>query len=272
MAELLRRVLMPGIRAVALIWLACCLLVAGAAFGAPLLPNQGVIAYSAEVARNGILLQPGDIYLLDIARERRHNLTRSPRSGDFRPRWTADGDVVIYISYGGIFTEGMWCAQRLSGALACTPLGDRTNTNPLWSPDGSVGIYTTTLSSGIERLALINADGTGARLLRPEESPGGDYHPDWSPDGRQIAFASTLAGSWDIYVIDVDGENLRLVFDSPAFEDHPVWRPDGRAIAFLSSIEGSNQIYLVEITEDGFSEPRRLTELGADHGMPAWRP
>lgn len=263
---------MSLLRTIGTLWLICCLLASAAAFAAPLLPDAGVIAYSSEVARNGILLQPGDIFLLDIARERQINLTRSPRSGDFRPRWSDDGETVLYISYGGIFTDGMWCGQRLSGALACAPLSERIHNNPQWSPDGQLGLYTQRIDSGLERLSVINADGTGARFLRAEDAAGSDYHPAWSPDGSQIAFASTLDDDWDIYVMDADGSNLRLVFDSPAFEDHPVWRPDGGAIAFLSSIEGTNQIYVVDVTADGFSAPRRVTPLGADHGMPAWRP
>ena len=56
-----------------------------------------------------------------------------------------------------------------------------------------------------------------------------DTDPDWSPDGRLIAFASSR-NSGGIYVIHPDGSGLRRVFRGPA--SNVDWSPDGRQIAF----------------------------------------
>ena len=36
-------------------------------------------------------------------------------------------------------------------------------------------------------------------------NPAHDTHPIWSPDGQQIAFASSRQGSMDIYIVSKDG-------------------------------------------------------------------
>lgn len=53
----------------------------------------------------------------------------------------------------------------------------------------------------------MNADGSGIRQLTNDTAI--DFSPDWSPDGKKIAFRSHHDGLADIYVINVDGSNLR---------------------------------------------------------------
>ncbi len=96
-----------------------------------------------------------------------------------------------------------------------------------------------------------------------------DVMPDWSSDGRQIAFISTRGGDgWpELYVMDADGARQERLTNSPAGSSiaWPKWSPDGRWIAFQrAGIDGSG-IYLVSV--DGNTE-RKV----ADGGHPAWSP
>ena len=52
--------------------------------------------------------------------------------------------------------------------------------------------------------------------------------PSWSPDGRRIAFAATVADQSEIFVMDADGSNRRRLTDSPGDDAHPHWSADGR--------------------------------------------
>jgi dipeptidyl aminopeptidase/acylaminoacyl peptidase len=84
-------------------------------------------------------------------------------------------------------------------------------------------------------LGLIHPDGTGRRLIKP-----GVYveYPAWSPDGHRIAFMSpgeTLQGSYDIYVMNADGTDVRRLTDDPTVDGWPAWSPDGRQIVFSST-------------------------------------
>ena len=46
---------------------------------------------------------------------------------------------------------------------------------------------------------------TGGRAQQITTNPAHDTKPVWSPDGKQLAFASDRMGSMDIYVVDKDG-------------------------------------------------------------------
>jgi dipeptidyl aminopeptidase/acylaminoacyl peptidase len=92
--------------------------------------------------------------------------------------------------------------------------------------------------------------------------------PQWSPDGKQIAYVVTQADlgraisayDSDVWLIDADGANgvandRRLTFANGT-DTHPRWSPDGTRIAFLSDRGGRNAIWLIDPRG---GEPRALT-------------
>jgi Tol biopolymer transport system component len=75
----------------------------------------------------------------------------------------------------------------------------------VWSPDGSQVVYNAAPEGepGSSRLFVVDADGTGARQLGT--TPGIDIDPEWSPDGRQIAFThyEESDGAWGVRPIGI---------------------------------------------------------------------
>ena len=73
-----------------------------------------------------------------------------------------------------------------------------------------------------------------------------------------LAVAIGLAGSRDIWTVDVGLKTMkRLTFD-PANDDNPVWSPDGKHIAFASNRTGERKLYVKPA--DGSREERLLTD------------
>ena len=145
------------------------------------------------------------------------------------------------------------------------------NINPVWSSDGKAIAYTSYRRANMPDLYIQRIyDGT------PPESPahGTDrvhnFLPAWSPDGTRIAFMTNRDGNPEIYVMNVDGSNLRRITRHPGIDATPSWSPAGNQIAFTSDRTGSPQIWTVDA--DGLSQPRRITtdESWADRAT--WSP
>jgi len=59
---------------------------------------------------------------------------------------------------------------------------------------------------------------------------GGDYRdgaPEWSPDGKTIAFTSSRGDKAQIYLLPVDGGEAQKLTDLKQGAGAPVWSPDG---------------------------------------------
>jgi Tol biopolymer transport system component len=65
-------------------------------------------------------------------------------------------------------------------------------------------------------------------------SPAFDFEPDFSPDGRRLAFSSRRSGdAGEIWLASTDGSNpQRLTHGSGPRQSAPAWSPDGSRIAF----------------------------------------
>lgn len=59
----------------------------------------------------------------------------------------------------------------------------------------------------------------------------------------EIAFASDATGTIQIYLINVDGTNLRQLTDMPEGACQPDWSPGGNRLAFISPCRGNHEGY-----------------------------
>ena len=100
----------------------------------------------------------------------------------------------------------------------------------------------------------------------------------------RIAFSSDRDGNrdgnranYEIYVMEVDGNNQQRLTDNDFFDTSPSWSPDGKRIAFSSRRDGhfigefglSYEIYVMDA--DGGNE-QRLTENRKTDSSPSWSP
>ena len=154
------------------------------------------------------------------------------------------------------------CLATLGLAVAGWGQADGKDVDNPADPSLPVGIGQTVMSSNGEAWVV----GAIRRLTNDSDW---DWKPSWSPDGRHIAFQSSRAGNYEIYVMDSDGSNPHRLTDHPAEDWFPSWSPDGRHIAYVSERDGKPKIYV--IGSDG-SNPRNLTNDSDRHYYPSWSP
>jgi TolB protein len=106
--------------------------------------------------------------------------------------------------------------RGLSGTLAFQS-DVRTPTNP----NGRTKIYTLDLATGVITALTPTGDWN-------------DEQPRWSPDGQRIAFKSDRGGSYNLYVMEASGANVRRLTEHAATDHDPTWLPDGQSLVFTS--------------------------------------
>lgn len=86
------------------------------------------------------------------------------------------------------------------------------------------------------------------KKLTDDRSSG--YNPDWSPDGRRIAFVSnhdTKSAAFQLYTINADGTDLRRLTNDPSYMDmNPAWSPDGKRSHLHGTLLPVPESFLVE--------------------------
>ncbi len=96
---------------------------------------------------------------------------------------------------------------------------------PSISPDGNTIVFT-------YKGDLYRVPSSGGQATQLTFHEAHDYQPVWSPDGKQIAFASDRYGNFDVFIMNAQGgDALRLTYHSN--DETPFsFTPDGKAVVF----------------------------------------
>jgi Tol biopolymer transport system component len=213
-----------------------------------------------------------DLYVLQLANGRQTRLTFDGLTIDGLA-WTSDGREIIFSSRRGGSFNSLWRIGATGGTPERVTAFGEDVISPAVSRDGNRLAYTRLLDD--MNIWNFTLDQTGHVTSKAPliASTFRDSDPDYSPDGRRIAFTSGRNGSFGIWVSGSDGTNPRLLFDGGAYvTGSPRWSPDGRRIAFDTRAHdparlGNPSIWLVDA--DG-GEALRLSEAGAADVAPSW--
>ncbi len=106
----------------------------------------------------------------------------------------------------------------------------------IWSPNGKKILFqTSTLSSNnpIANFDIRIMDADGGNKKRLTDYPEYDTSPEWSPDGKKIAYMSGNLSNFDIRIMNPDGSDKKQLTTGVLISGFD-WSPDGRNIAYIS--------------------------------------
>ena len=161
---------------------------------------------------------------------------------DLGATWSPDGKTIAF--YGNQFVPdgrgGLVAMPPPHVFLIDVESGVQTTLSegrfPSWSQDGHRIAFDS--SGAASRIFVINVDGTGVEQIA-NQPPARNIRPDWSPNGRQIAFASGPNGNEQIYVMNADGSDLTPLTSGNEFKMPALIEPDEAAREIVKGLEKS---------------------------------
>jgi Tol biopolymer transport system component len=148
-----------------------------------------------------------------------------------------------------------------------------------YAPDMSELIQHETVGTGLnDQMYRVTQDGQIQRLFPDWQRVA---FPGWSSDGRTIAFMGTeaypqkeptsageiadlLFYPWDLYLMDANGENLRILLAEVKGGVH--WQPHGRSLSFGGSYKDTEGVFIVD------TDPVRVTRVWPRSAAHDWSP
>jgi eukaryotic-like serine/threonine-protein kinase len=237
-------------------------------------PDGRYLAFARHLGPN-----TADIYILEIPQEdgmvpQARRLTNSTRMNK-SPVWTRDGQSIIFIGDHSQLGFRIW-------RIPAFDHGDAVLLNEIGQDSSSIALSARTNrlvyakymeDNNIWRINLdpvLSESGHRREISKSRliASTRQDFNPQYSPDGKQIAYQSDRSGDCEIWLADRDGTSPRQLTRLHAeISGFPRWSPDGKYIVFHSRLNGYANLFIVNVKTGDY---RKLTAGLGNDTAPSW--
>ena len=200
-----------------------------------------------------------DIVIVDVDRNKQVRSIRLPLAGASTPAWSPDGKQIVFSGLEGGLSD-LYVVDADGQNLRRLTNDKAAELHPTWSPDGKTIAFVTDrgpdtdfskLKWGDFRIALF--DLATSRIDMPEAlGVARNVSPQWSPDGKALAFVSTRNGVANIYLWESAGGEVYQLTDfytgvqgitalSPVLS----WAHGADKLAFVYFEQGKYDVYTI---------------------------
>jgi serine/threonine-protein kinase len=214
-------------------------------------PDLGLSPDGRHLAVSIDSLTERALWLYDRGRGTLSKLT--PGGETMSPRWTPDGQRVAFSWLSEGVLQLAW--QRADGTTPPEGLVRDLGFPSSWSPDGRHLAFTRDGD-----IWIANVENGKAAVEPLARTPDIELWPEFSPDGRWLAYGSDATGRNEVYVQPYPGPRQQVSLEGG---ESPAWSPTGRELFFLSApdSEGMRQMMVTDV-RPGLTltsgKPRRL--------------
>ncbi|MBZ5625683.1 MAG: serine/threonine-protein kinase [Acidobacteriia bacterium] len=238
--------------------------------------GDGTPAFSPDGRRLAFSRRTGattmEVYSLDLTSDLAPKGEPKPLTQENRmatgPVWTFDSKEIVFAS-GASNVLSLWRipASGLERPKAL-PFGEN-GSEPSISQRGNRLAFTRSMADiNIWRLEQPRPGVVAVPAAPFLASTRVDSNPQYSPDGKHVAFASDRSGHMEIWTADSDGSNTAQVTNlGGANAGTPRWSPDGQRLAFDWNVAGHFEIYTISASG---GSPLRMTTAPVDNDIPSY--
>jgi Tol biopolymer transport system component len=238
------------------------------------------ISWSRDGSRLAFVSKSGKddaLYVMDLQQnEIVHTLIFPELNGLISPSFSPDGDELALVGISGGRSD-LYTVALADQKLRRLTQDRFSELHPQWSPDGKTIVFVTDRGRGTDENRLLFGDNdlalysfaTRAIELLTDLN-GNVINPQWSPDGKEVAFISDHQGIPNVYRINLSAKEIALVTaletgvagiteTTPAMS----WSADGRVMVFSSFRKRSWQLFRMQA-------PETTSDLTFNASMPAF--
>lgn len=207
-----------------------------------------------------------EIYLLSQKENGKYDerlLIKGGQSRDFESlrffdttiNWSRDGRRFAFVSKSGK-DDAIYVMEPFADRITHRLVFEELNgiTSPSFSPEGEQLVFTG-IRGGRSDLYIVNL--SDSKLSRLTEDRFAELQPQWSPDGKTIAFITDrghgtneeqlLFGDLDVALYSFATKEIEVLMDFEGNALNPQWSQDGSEIAFVSDHQGIPNIYRIAL-------------------------
>jgi dipeptidyl aminopeptidase/acylaminoacyl peptidase len=234
-------------------------------------PDGKWLAFQGRVGdKHGLLLARPDGSEITALVEKMEG-TNSPLPGEGQDlTWSPDGKQIAFIS-------------SVPDERAAEASGDpMVITRYLYKPDAGEGM---TRFNDNQRLHIFAVDIASKQVRQLTEGIYDEHSIDWSPDGREILFASNHEPNqdeffnYDIFALNVADGSIRRLTATEYNEYEPLWAPDGKHIVYRGTKRGltdrettMEDTHVWVMNADGSNRREIGAVIDNRQGAPKWAP
>lgn len=161
-----------------------------------------------------------DIWVSDMTGDETRMVTQD-KYLKYHPSFSPTCDQVAFVSADGQLEHNIWTISPESKERVQITKADGLDVHPRFTPDGANIIFASNRDGQDYEIYVVNVESKKVKSITNNEDL--DTTPDVAADSQRVVFTSTRSGVQQLWLMDLDGSNVKQLTDGTSEAIEPRW-------------------------------------------------